>query len=112
MIDGDNSSIDIREIKHNNIYINKSNSGLITWNIYYDNFNDNSKNNNGTIFHFINSTGNEQFFNFIGEKNIHIYDVSNIKLDIKNTIIINSTRTRILYTNHDSLNPEIYILNK
>jgi hypothetical protein len=103
------SNVDIYEIKKNNHYINKSPGGFITWNIYVDNF---SQSHDGTIFYFINSTGNTQDFYFNGETKLILYDIDNSKLDVTNRITIDSTRVKILYTNNGTPQVEMYILNK
>jgi len=70
--------------------------------------------NNGTIIYFINSNGNIQHFEFKGkEKIIKIYDTDNSLLDANKTITINSSSIEILcYSKNDSLNTEMYILNR
>ena len=103
------TNVDIYEIKKNNHYINKSPSGLITWNIYVDHF---SQTHDGTIFYFINSTGNTQDFYFNGETKLILYDIDNSKLDVTNRVTIESTRIKILYTNNGTPQVEMYILNK
>lgn len=103
------TNFDICEIKRNNHYINKSPSGFITWNIYVDNF---TQSHDGTIFHFINSTGNTQDFYFKSKTSLVVYDIDNRKLDVKNRITIESTRIKILYTNNETPQVEMYILNK
>jgi hypothetical protein len=108
------TSFDIYEIKRNNYYINKSPSGLITWNIYVDNF---TQVNNGSMFYFINNTGHSQHFHFMGDASkINIYNSENDKLDINREITIESSRIRILYINNgsesESAEMYVYILNK
>jgi hypothetical protein len=108
------TSFDIYEIKRNNYYINKSPSGLITWNIYVDNF---TQVNNGSMFYFINNTGHSQQFHFMGDASkINIYNSENDKLDINREITIESSRIRILYINNgsesESAEMYVYILNK
>jgi hypothetical protein len=106
------TSFDIYEIKRNNYYINKSPSGLITWNIYVDNF---TQVNDGSMFYFINNTGQSQYFHFMGDASkINIYDRNNCKLDINKDVTIESSRIRILYINNGSECAEmyVYILNK
>ena len=103
------TNVDIYEIKKNNNYINKSPNGFITWNIYVDNF---TSTHDGTIFYFINSTGNTQDFYFKGDANLMLYDIDNRKLDVTNKITIESTRINILYINNGTPQIEMYILNK
>jgi hypothetical protein len=108
-------SFDIYEIKQHNYYINKSPTGLITWNIYHNSFinTNNTNNNNSTIFYFINSTGDIQHFCFLDDQSkINVYDSENNQLDITNTIKIQSKKIYILYTNDSSFGAEMYILNK
>jgi hypothetical protein len=102
------TAFDICEIKRNNHYINKSSSGVITWNIYVDKF---SPTIDATMFYFINNTGQSQQFYFIGDPtNTNIYDPENNKLDVNTVVTIESSRIRILYTTSNHFTEkEMYI---
>jgi hypothetical protein len=88
---------EINQLNQNNHYINKSQSGLITWNIHYDTFIHSSV--ESAMFLFINNTGKTQHFYLNGETKITLYDINNNKLDTTRKIKIESSRIIIIYTN-------------